>query len=195
MLIDAFAPDPDAVETHRIEIHAPPPVVYDALWATDIGASSIIRALTELRSLPARIAGKRDSRAGSPAFNLQALIDRGFGRIAEDPGREIVLGVSGRFWRPVDNLLPFREQDFRGAVAPGTARAVWNFAVTPKGPSRTLLTTETRVVCGDAASRIKFRAYWMLIRPFSGLIRRIMLREIARNCLRAAPGARNTGIE
>jgi len=32
----------------------------------------------------------------------------------------------------------------------------------------------------DAASRRRFRLYWLLIRPFSGLMRRLMLRAIAR---------------
>jgi len=182
MRIDEFAPVPDATELHRIEIDAPAAAVYDALWTADIGASPIIRGLMSLRALPATLLGTRDRRTQPPAFNLQSLVDAGFGRLAEEPGREIVLGVSGRFWRPVGNLLPFRLEDFSGPVAPGTARAVWNFAVTSAGPARSVLSTETRVVCGDAASRIKFRAYWLLIRPFSGWIRLIMLRQIAREC-------------
>ncbi len=186
MLIDAFVPHPDAIETHSIEIDAPKSVVYAALWTTDIGSSPVIRGLMRLRSLPARLfAGKTDSRMSPPAFNLQAIIDAGFGKLAERPGSEVVLGVSGRFWRPVDNLLPFREAAFSGPVAHGTARAVWNFALKETAPGRTVLSTETRVVCGDAASRIKFRAYWTLIRPFSGWIRLVMLRAIARECRKA----------
>ena len=46
------------------------------------------------------------------------------------------------------------------------------------------LSTETRVLLTDAASRRKFRAYWTLIRPFSGLIRRVWLRAIAHRAAR-----------
>jgi hypothetical protein len=60
------------------------------------------------------------------------------------------------------------------------ARAVWNFMVLPQGESGTFLSTETRVTCGDTASRFKFRLYWLVIQPFSGLIRVIMLRAIRR---------------
>jgi hypothetical protein len=43
-----------------------------------------------------------------------------------------------------------------------------------------MLSTETRVACGDAASRAKFRVYWTFVRPFSGLIRIVMLRAVRR---------------
>jgi hypothetical protein len=35
---------------------------------------------------------------------------------------------------------------------------------------RAVASTETRVVCGNVASRLKFRAYWIAVRPFSGLM-------------------------
>ena len=42
----------------------------------------------------------------------------------------------------------------------------------------TTLSTETRVLATDEASRRAFRRYWLVIRPFSGLIRRVWLRAI-----------------
>ena len=112
------------------------------------------------------------------------MIDASFGRLEEAPPREIVLGVAGRFWRPTGNVQPFRRQDFDGPVGRGLARAVWNFALRDTGDGHTLLSTETRVVCGDAASRRKFRLYWRVVGPFSGLIRRSMLRAIRREVAR-----------
>jgi hypothetical protein len=47
------------------------------------------------------------------------------------------------------------------------------------------LTTETRVRAGDARARRRFRLYWIAIRPWSGLIRRLWLREIGRASSRA----------
>ena len=52
MLIDSFAPNPDAVETHSIVINASTEEVTRALWTTDLGASLIIKLLIGLRSLP-----------------------------------------------------------------------------------------------------------------------------------------------
>ena len=42
------------------------------------------------------------------------------------------------------------------------------------------LHTETRVLAADRRARRLFRAYWLVIRPFSGLIRRRWLRAAAR---------------
>jgi hypothetical protein len=58
------------------------------------------------------------------------------------------------------------------------ARGLWNFKVVAAGDRETILSTETRVTCGDPASRRRFRLYWLVIRPFSGLVRIIMLRAI-----------------
>jgi hypothetical protein len=186
MLIDSFAPNPDATEIHKIEIAASCEIVYQALWTADIGSSPVIKGLLALRSLPAFILSRECRPRSRRKITLQTLIEAGFGKLAEEPGREIVLGVTGRFWRPTGNTLPFKQEDFLGAVPKGLARAVWNFSVQRSGAGQIILSTETRINCGDKASRIKFRAYWLLVRPFSGLIRLMMLRAVRRACEGAA---------
>ncbi len=178
MLIDSFAPIPDAVETHRILIAAPPEVVYRALWTSDFGGSPIIRSLLALRSLPGFVSRGCQPLPRSQNLTLRTLIEAGFGVLAEKPNEEIVLGVTGKFWRASGNLFPFNREDFEKPVASGFARAVWNFRVSDNHNGATILSTETRVICGDLASRKKFCAYWTFVRPFSGLIRRLMLREL-----------------
>jgi len=180
MLIESFVPNPDAVETHKIEIAAAREVVYRVLWTADLGGSPVIKGLLALRSFPQLVLHRGHRQHPSPQITLQTLIEAGFARLAEEPGREIVLGVAGRFWQPAGNILPFSQDNFRGPVPPGFARAVWNFAVEEVNAGRTRLSTETRVVCGDRVSRWKFRAYWLLVRPFSGLIRILMLRTVRR---------------
>jgi hypothetical protein len=177
MLLESFAPEPDASEVHQIEIRASPDAVYQALWSTNFGSSPIVMGLLGLRSLPRLILGGGQRRSVRQ-LTLQSVIDAGFGRLAEEPGREIVLGVSGRFWRPIRNVERFDQESFSRPVPPGMARAVWNFRVVPSTNQGTILSTETRVTCGDSASRRKFRVYWLVIRPFSGLIRIIMLRAV-----------------
>lgn len=170
MLIESFAPRYDAIETHSIEIDAPSDVVFRALRTTDFTASPIIKTLMFLRSW--KRAPKRLPKT------LATLNAAGFGVLAEVENREIVLGVVGRFWRPTGNILPFDRAQFAAPI-PGMAIGVWNFAVEPHGGGTTL-STETRVVCGDPASRRKFLAYWFFVGPFSALIRRVMLRTIRR---------------
>jgi hypothetical protein len=187
MLIESFILNPDVIETHKIEIAASHEAVYQALWTTDLGSSPIIKCLMALRSLPGIVSHPKRLWGLPRQITLQTIIDRGFRKLAEEPGREVVLGVVGQFWRPTGNILPFSEEMFRGQVQPGFARGVWNFAVQEAGKERTILSTETRVVCGDTMSRLKFRAYWIVVRPFSGLIRVIMLRAVKKKCTRA-PG-------
>lgn len=187
MLIDSFAPNPDAFESHLISIAAPSEVVYRALWTADLGASFIIKALLGLRSLPEIVLHPGRSLRRGRKITLQTLIDAGFGVLAEEPGNEIVLGVTGRFWRPTGNLSPFNRPDFDMPVAAGFARAVWNFKVEEGRAGQTSLSTETRITCGDPASRRKFRAYWLLVGPFSGVIRRLMLRSVERAARQGLP--------
>src|SRR5436190_4646701 len=182
MLIESFAPHPDAMESHTIEMGASPETVSRVLWTADLGGSSVIKGLMALRSLPTMVWRPGQRRHPLQKVTLHAMLEAGFEKLAEEPGREIVFGVAGRFWRPMDNILPFDQEHFQGPVPPGLARAMLNFRVQEINPKRTLLSTETRVVCGDTVSRWKFRAYWVVIKPFSGLIRRIMLRAVRRAC-------------
>src|SRR2546423_1041787 len=184
MLIDSFVPNPDAVEVHSIVIHAPSEVVREALWTTDLGGSLIIKLLMGLRSLPEFILRRGCVPPRKREITLQTVIDSGFGVLAQQPN-EIVLGVTGRFWRPTGNLSPFKREDFDRPVPSGFARGVWNFSLKEDNPGRTILSTETRVICGDDSSRRKFRAYWFFVRPFSGLIRLVMLRAVRRTCGKA----------
>ena len=181
MLIDSFVPNPDAVETHSIVINASAEEVNGALWTADLGGSLIIKLLMGLRSLPDFILRGGCVPLRKRSITLQTLIDSGFGVLAKQPD-EIVLGVTGKFWRPTGNLSSFNREDFDHPVPPGFARGVWNFWVKEEKRGRTILSTETRVICGDDISRRKFRVYWFFVRPFSGLIRRVMLRAVKRAC-------------
>ncbi len=185
MLIDSFAPDPDAVETHSIAINASSDTVRGALWTADLGGAPTIKLLMGLRALPEILLHGGGALPRDWRITLQTVIDSGFGILAHEP-EEIVLGVTGKFWRPTGNLLPFDRDSFADAVSPGLARAVWNFSIRESG-GETILSTETRVVCGDRASRRKFRVYWFFVRPFSGLIRRIMLRIVRQTSVCRSP--------
>lgn len=187
VLIDIYAPNADASELHQIEIKADAEFVYKKLWCADLAGSLIIKTLMGLRTLPGLLLHPTSVNLKQAGYwrrniTMQHLIDSGFGRLAENPGQELVLGIAGRFWRPTGNVSPFDKDNFSGPVPQGLARAVWTFQVRQTGPGRTILATETRVICGDAGSRAKFRIYWLFVRPFSGLIRRLMLNSVRREC-------------
>ncbi len=163
MLLDQLMPHFDFVERHSTTVRATPERVYAAIRRADFAGHPLVRALLAIRGL-----GRT-----AKAFNLDSILAEGFGLLAEDPPRELVLGVQGPFWNPACKLQPVSAESFRSPVPAGTARGGWNFSIEQDGT----LKTETRVLCADDA-RMKFRLYWMVIRPFSGLIRRLMLRAI-----------------
>ena len=183
-LIDDYLPDFDAVERHATVVRARPERVWAALRSTDFGRSPLIGGLLALRALPSWLAApfgaRRRSAQRGRGLTLDAIVSVGFALLDERPGRELVLGVEGRFWTLRGDLRSTDAARFRGPLAPGFARAAWDFRVEPLEDGRTRLSTETRVRCADRAARRRFRPYWSLVRPGSGLIRRAMLAAIRR---------------
>jgi hypothetical protein len=178
VLIDDYLPRYDVTEHHELQVSAAADRTYAAIWEADLAASVFVKALFALRAIPSLFA-VRTARRRSPArVTLHAVLQLGFFLLAEDRGREVVVGVMGRFWKPTGNLSPGDRQRFLAPPSPGTARAAWNFAVSEQPQGRSLLTTETRVLCADEAALRSFRRYWRVVGPFSGLIRRYMLASI-----------------
>lgn len=191
-LIDEYLPAYDWSERHSITIFAPASVVYGSLRTADFAESPIVRGLLGLRALPARLSpsaaasggrgsegqafGERQRRART---TLDSFRKSGFTILAEKPYEELLIGLVGRFWTIHGGICETDSARFRSPMEPGTARAAWNFALTPLlGGESTLLMTETRIQAADTSARMSFSRYWLLIRPFSGLIRRLMLRAI-----------------
>ncbi len=167
--LDELLPAYEFSERHRIAIDAPPERIDEAIRRVSLADIPIARALWFVRRL-----GRR---TGDPTRPLVGALPGSL--VLDDvPGEGIVLGLTGRFWRlrggSYGPALRTAEE-FIAFDRHGQAKAVIDFRI---GPSR--LSTETRVHVPDAASRKKFRRYWLVIRPFSGLIRILMLRAARR---------------
>lgn len=176
MLIDEFLPEFHAVERHEISVAAPLERVYGAVRSLDLSQSRFVHWLFALRGLPLLLAGSRCQEA--PRWTLDSLLELGFILLGENPPREMLLGVVGKFWTLAGGLERLDAEGFRRFDRPGFAKAAWNFSLAEKSPGETRLNTETRVLCLDAAARRRFRAYWLVVRPFSGWTRREALRSI-----------------
>ena len=83
------------------------------------------------------------------------------------------------------NGLAVAPAEFRDFAQPGFAKVVWTFSVEEAAPGSTRLVTETRVACLDAGSRRRFRLYWLVVRPFSGALRKAMLNAVVREAARS----------
>jgi hypothetical protein len=172
----------DVSEFHQTTVRAPIQRVYESLRTAELGSSPVVRLLLRLRALPAifTIGGHKRNLH----LNLDALVKGGFVLLGENPPNEIALGLIGRFWKLSGGTCSIVASEFKGFDEPGYAKAVWNFSLVEEGADLTMLATETRVGCSDDASRGRFRLYWAVIAPFSGLIRREVLRTIRREAER-----------
>jgi hypothetical protein len=168
----------DARSMHHIEIDAAPERVYEALLSTDFGRNPVLRTLMMLRAIPAIVFTPRATYADRGSQTARNLLSGAFRQLEATPPVELVLGLTGRFWTPAGGLIPTDGATFRDPIPAGVARATWGFRVEPTSPGRSRLTTETRVLCADDATRRQFLRYWRVIRGGSGIIRWALLRQI-----------------
>ncbi len=150
--------------------------MWAALLESDLAGSGLSKILLALRGYGLR--ARRGNAGGTIAERLQRF---GFTKLAEVPGEELVFGLAGRFWQFDGGLERLAgPEEFRAFGKEGSVKAAWNLRVVEAAPGRTLLTTETRVRCFGASADRRFRAYWAVIAPFSGVVRRRMLRSVRR---------------
>jgi hypothetical protein len=102
----------------------------------------------------------------------ETMLATGF-ELAAGRDDELLLAAVGRPWTPGGGLR--RDVDVASFAEPGYAKMAMSVAARAGR-----LETETRVLLTDAGSRRRFGAYWLVVRPFSGLIRREWLRAAVR---------------
>jgi hypothetical protein len=172
---DRIAPAYQFHEVHETEVRAGRGATYDAVKQTTAGEILFFRTLTWVRRFgrPGP-EGILNPPAGQPL--LEVAVRTGFLLLAEDPGREIVIGrlvaappQHGRIRTP---------EEFAALNSPGYAKATLNFAVDEIRPGVSRVRTETRVYATDPRTQRRFAWYWRLIYPGSALIRRMWLRAI-----------------
>jgi hypothetical protein len=146
-----------------VPLAAPPEVALAAAKAVTPGDAPLAGLLFRLRGLPAA----RDV----PIFRQMLAV--GFVEAHEGPN-QIVLSADGQPWR-------LRGRRAGGGVVRMTLR-IW--------ADGAYLRTETTVEPTDADAERRFRRYWRVIGPFSGLVRRSWLHAAARAVRRAVPAPR-----
>jgi hypothetical protein len=151
--LDAYLPTYDFATRHEVAVNADPARADRALREVTFREVPLVRGLLLARGLGVRKSGETV---------LGTMVPRA--TVLEDvPGEGIVLTLSGQFWR------------LRGRGDEEPATAVIDFRAWPGR-----LTTETRVQIPDPGSRKKFARYWRVVRPFSSLIRVLVLRAAKR---------------
>ncbi|MEO5634846.1 hypothetical protein [Gaiella sp.] len=154
--LDTFLPRFDVNETHSVSLACDAERALELALTAPAAPGRLVAALFRARGLP-------------PGTSVQELFDRmGFDTLSSST-TEVVLGACGTPWRPSGRLGPFVDP------RSGTVRVATDIRATPVDGG-CILSTETRVLAVDDAARRAFHRYWVVVGPFSALIRRRWLR-------------------
>jgi hypothetical protein len=164
--------DPDVTSHHEIVVTATPQQAIAALQDVRGTDLPLTRLLMAIRSL-----GRRPFTDRPVLEGLQSI---GARPLSAAPAR-LEYGLIAQPWR----LSGGERADWQGAeqfsafAQPGFVKAQVDFWAEPAATG-SRLHTSTKVTATDPESRRRFRRYWLVVGPGSGLIRREWLRAARR---------------
>jgi hypothetical protein len=182
-LLDEFMPEYDVVERHSIAIAAPAADVLEAAEQQDLLHLPLVSAIFKAREL---VLGASPVRQREPKGLLAASQSLGWGVLAEQPGRQIVMGAVTRPWEPNVTFRAVRPGDFAAYRRPGEVKIIWTLRADALDSGRSIFRTETRAVATDTVARDRFRTYWSFVSPGVSAIRWLSLRPLKREAERRA---------
>jgi hypothetical protein len=188
--LHGFMPEFAFREIDRIAVAADPERAYAALRVVDLYRIPYVRGLFALRLAPELAAALM--RGWAPSFPRHARIDdivapgSGFLVLDEEPGRELVIGSVGKFWKASIPFVRVTPETFASFREPGYGKLAYNLRVDPRREGGSWVGVELRVSATDREALAALRHYWRLIGPFSHAIRKSVLR-LLREDLGAAP--------
>ena len=175
--IDEFAPVFHFREHHTITIAAPPDRVFAAIKAVSADEIALFNLFTRIRRF-----GRPGPESILNAPGRQPILDvavrSGFLLLAEQPPREIVVGVV--VVAPPGTRRPgaFAGDDYKRLTQAGFAKATMNFLVEDLRNGSCRVDTETRIFATDHVALARFTRYWRVIFPGSSILRSTWLRAV-----------------
>jgi hypothetical protein len=168
MDLDDVVPVTDHVTRQSRWINASPETVWTTLHEVTLSGLPLTVVLSAARFLPVLLSGK----------GFGHLHDRPFldvmpvPLLSSDPPESVVFGGALQAWRLSGGEEPpsLDAAALRNFAEPGWVKAAMDFRLTPRG-NGTELSSETRVLSTDDATRRRFAAYWVFVRPGSTAIR------------------------
>ncbi|HEU5183891.1 MAG TPA: hypothetical protein VFU01_04945 [Gemmatimonadaceae bacterium] len=175
LLLDRFMPTYEVRERHETRVAAPVAIAYEAVRRMDMNRSRLVRGMFRARAIALRAKPE-------PLPQLEGFLEQaqslGWGILAEEPGREIVLGAVTKPWMAnvhFERLDPGRFTAFDG---PGYVKIAFTMVAEPVDARSSIVKTETRVITTDRYARKRFRRYWTVVSPGVRLIRVEALRLV-----------------
>ena len=175
-LLDQAMPAWDVAEHHQRRVAADCDAVWAALLAAPMSDLPVTRALMWVRTF-----GR-----GTPGSPERTVVDSlPPGEITRQAPRQLVLGLVApvRLRYSSADLPALRAAtvaELQRTLPDGWVRIAMDFRLVAAGAGTTILSTDTRVLASGPRARRAFRAYWLAVGWGSGLVRRELLRAVAR---------------
>lgn len=172
--LDEVMPEYQFNERHSSRVHANPEQVMQSIRDSTFGDMKSLGTLLKIRAAILRL-------HHSGSLQNKRLLDScpHSGCVLESSEREVLVcaGANIKAQRPlaIHNLQEYVDDREIGAV-----KIAFDFTVEDAGGGWSTLSTETRVLATDDATRRGMARYWRLIVPGSGLLRRQWLGGIKR---------------
>ncbi|MGH9857081.1 MAG: hypothetical protein ACRD4B_04465, partial [Acidobacteriota bacterium] len=173
MLLNTFLPNYLIREIHHFAVRAEPVETYRTICGFDMASVPWIRALFQLRTI-------LDSEPITQLTLRDAYTKGRFVRLSEVPDEELVVGATGKIWRPSIQFKQVQPEDFANFNQAGYGKVAWSMRCEMRKGGGTLVTFEIRIGATDAYSTAKMKSYFSLIGPFSRAIRRSVFKEIGK---------------
>jgi hypothetical protein len=158
--IESWLPYFDVRERHEVVVALPPDQALRLALAIPVAPDPLLRLLFRLRGL-------------RPDGSIEEFMVANKFIPLERTSTSYVAGLFvGRSRHPITDAA-----SWRAAAGPRSIKAALDFRAETT-PSGTRLITETRVGITGLLPLILFRSYWLIIGPFSRLIRRRWLRAV-----------------
>ena len=174
-LLDRLMPTYEVREQHEIKVAAPAEVTDAVARELNLRGSALVRAIFRGREL---VMGSKPTRREQQQNFLTEVLGLGWQMLADEPGRELVVGAATQPWEANVVFRGLSPEEFAAFAEPGYVRIVWTLAIEPTAEDRSIFRTETRVATTDPESRERFRRYWSFLSPGILLIRYEILRLI-----------------
>ncbi|HET9220242.1 MAG TPA: hypothetical protein VFR18_24900 [Terriglobia bacterium] len=183
-LLDQFMPICDIRERHRIAVAAPAEVTFSAARDMEFEDNILVRGIFRAREWILRSQPDHTARPSGTSGIVAQTMSLGWGVLAEQPGREIVMGCATKPWQANPVFRALQPDEFAAFKEPGYVKIVWTLRADPVSSHSSVFRTETRAVATDPAARRKFRRYWSLLSPGIILIRSAMLPTVKADAAR-----------
>src|SRR4051794_177188 len=129
-LLDRFMPLYEVVERHSSHVRAPASTTFFAACETGLEDSAIVRAVFRTREL---VLGSKPIHGDRPRGLLALTKSLGWGVLAEEPRREVVMGAVTQPWEADVLFRALPGHEFGAFHDPGFVKIAWTLRVEPTG--------------------------------------------------------------